>query len=248
MDNVILLCEYGSRAHGTNTEFSDHDKMGIYIEPIEAVLGIDKVNTVQSSTADKGARSTKDDTDTTYYPLRKWANLAAHGNPTVLTPLFVPDSAHELTNEYMSGIVHNRHLFISKEAGHRFLGYMRSQRDALIGKRNKKTNRPELVHLFGYDTKFAYHVIRLGILGCQLMRDREMTLPMPGWAINALMDIRNGVMSKDEVLAWSDQLDDDLIYFIGNSDLPTKPNHEGINNLLIQIQTDYWGLDGIHGS
>lgn len=247
MDNVILLCEYGSRAHGTDTEFSDHDKMGIYVEPIDAVLGINSVDTVQKSTAAKGARSTKDDTDTTYYPLRKWASLAAHGNPTVLTPLFIPSFAHEIQNEYMWRIIGNRDLFISKEAGNRFLGYMRSQRDALTGKRNKKTNRPELIHTHGFDTKFAYHMIRLGVLGIELMETGKMTLPMVDTDAAYLLDIRNGKFTKNEVLRVVELLDAILVNGIKNSDLPDKPDVDGINNLLISIQTDYWGLGGIYG-
>lgn len=239
MDNVILLCEYGSRAHGTETQFSDHDKMGIYIEPIEAVLGIDSVDTVQSSTAPKNGRSTKDDTDTTLYPLRKWASLAAHGNPTVLTPLFVPNEKIS----YSAGLlIRNRHLFISKDAGHRFLGYMRSQRDALTGKRNKKTNRPELVHTHGYDTKFAYHMIRLGILGKELMRTGRMELPMNGYQRAYLLDIRSGRIDKDEVLEYSYELDKYLQDAIEYSKLPEHPDRDAINSLLIDIQKAQWKI------
>lgn len=240
MDNVILLCEYGSRAHGTETEFSDHDKMGIYIEPIEAVLGIDSVDTVQSSTAPKNGRSTKDDTDTTLYPLRKWASLAAHGNPTVLTPLFVPNEKIS----YSAGLlIQNRHLFISKDAGHRFLGYMRSQRDALTGKRNKKTNRPELVHTHGFDTKFAYHMMRLGMLGLELMETGKMDLPMTGVNQGYLLDIRNGKYAKESVLSYSEVLEEQLVGAIEGSTLPEHPDRDAINTLLIRIQSDYWGLD-----
>ena len=41
----------------------------------------------------EGARSGAGDLDLVIYSLRKWARLAAQGNPTVLLLLFVPDDA-----------------------------------------------------------------------------------------------------------------------------------------------------------
>lgn len=61
MTTTILLCEYGSTAHGTNTPDSDRDHMGIYIEPVAAVLGLDHEDTRHNSTAAKGARSDQGD-------------------------------------------------------------------------------------------------------------------------------------------------------------------------------------------
>lgn len=240
MSQTILLCEYGSTAHGTNTPDSDRDHMGIYIEPVAAVLGLDHEDTRHDSTAAKGARSTSVDTDTTLYPLRKWATLAARGNPTVLTPLFVKE--HISITDAGRTLLAERNLFITAEAGHRFLGYMRSQRDAMTGMRNKRTNRPELVHTHGYDTKFAYHMIRLGMLGIELMQTGRMVLPMSGGERDTLMDIRAGRISKDEVLDYSRELETVLGRAIENTDLPERPDTRRINDLLIDLQVNAWAF------
>lgn len=241
-ENVILLTEYGSRAHGTHTEDSDHDLMGIYVEPMSAVLGLYHKDTIQKSTAVDGGRSMRGDTDTTLYPLRKWASLAAQGNPTVLTTLFTDgDSVQDVT---MTGdwLRQDADAFISKEAGKRFLGYAKSQRDALTGMRNKRTNRPELVHKYGYDTKFAYHMVRLQLLGIELMQTGRMTLPMSPSDIAVLMAIRNGGWDKEELLAYSDMLDDWLKTEISASGLPDRPDYDRINGLLGCIYLEEWGI------
>jgi predicted nucleotidyltransferase len=240
MTKTILLCEYGSTAHGTNTPDSDRDHMGIYIESVDAVLGLNNEDTRHSSTAAKGSRSAAADIDTTLYPLRKWATLAARGNPTVLTPLFVNE--HISITDDGRTLLRERGLFITAEAGHRFLGYMRSQRDAMTGMRNKRTNRPELVHTHGYDTKFAYHMIRLGMLGIELMQTGRMVLPMSGGERATLMEIRAGKITKDEVLDYSRQLEGVLERAIETTDLAAHPNIRRINELLIELQVNAWAF------
>lgn len=52
-------------------------------------------------------------------------------------------------------------LFLSQLAVHRFLGYLHSQREWLLGQENRGVpNRPELVAGYGYDVKYASHVLR----------------------------------------------------------------------------------------
>lgn len=238
MNKTILSLEYGSRAHGTNTVDSDSDIMSIFVEDPGFVTGIDTIDTQASSTAGVSNRSGVGDTDETAYPLRKFAALAAHGNPTVLTAFFVPAYIH---SEWAGQIlVANRKLFLSKQAGARFLGYMRGQRDAMTGMRNKRTNRPELVHKFGYDTKFAYHMIRLGMQGIELMNNSKIQLPMKKDSVKALMSIRSGELTREEVLDWSWALDELLKISIEKSDLQDAPDRAKINELLHEIYMEVW--------
>ncbi|QJU52697.1 nucleotidyltransferase domain-containing protein [Herbiconiux sp. KACC 21604] len=110
---TIVTAEYGSRAIGVATADSDHDLMSVFIEDPEYVLGIETIDTHASSTAAAGARSTHEDTDTTRYPLRKWARLAAVGNPTVLLLLFLEPLKSTKHWEVLRGI---RDAFVSREA------------------------------------------------------------------------------------------------------------------------------------
>lgn len=234
--NLIMLFEYGSTAQGTNNEDSDLDLMGIVVEPKNQVIGLTQWEQVQIKTALPGQRSGADDTDKTIYSLRKWARLAARGNPTVLAALFVPE--YEILTHLGEALLENRELFISKEAGHRHLGYMRSQREAMTGMRNKRTNRPELVHKFGYDSKFAGHMIRLGIQGFELMNSGKITMPMP--EAQTILDIRAGKMTKEEVLELSEHIESALVKEIELSGLPEKTDPAKLDELLINLHEMAW--------
>jgi predicted nucleotidyltransferase len=235
---TILLYEYGSRLYGTDTEESDHDLMGIMVEPKEYVLGLEQFDQYQTV---KSARSTVDDVDETIYSLRKWATLAAKGNPTVQMALFA--SSYEVSTSLGALIVSSKDVFLSKEAGKRYLGYMSGQRKAMTGERNKRTNRPELVNKYGYDTKFAYHMLRLGLQGVELMDTGAIELPMKPKNIEYLLAVRSGDVSLDEVFASADRLAVLLEDAINNSRLPEFANYSKVNNLLTTIYEETWKHD-----
>lgn len=237
---VIVEAEYGSRAIGTATEDSDHDVMGIFIEPREYVTGIEAIETTIENTAPEGQRSGRGDTDTTLYPLRKWAGLAARGNPTVLSILFTPPDLLRSQTPTWEHISQHRNLFVSQEAGWRFLGYAQGQRKALTGQRNKRTNRPELIHRHGYDTKFAYHMVRTTMQGIELMLTGRISLPMTGEHLAVLRDIRAGRMPKATVLRLADHLERDLREAIATSLLPEHANRPSINALLHTVYEHEW--------
>lgn len=235
---TFLMGEYGSRAMGTDNEFSDNDYMGVAVESKDFVIGLNSWEQDQIKTALPGQRSGHGDVDQTIYSLRKWARLAAKGNPTVLSLLYLPE--YIVISELGQKLIDNRDIFLSKEAGFRHLGYMTSQRDAMTGMRNKRTNRPELIHQFGFDTKFAGHLIRLGIQGVELMNEHEVNIPMsPANRIDIQM-VREGKVTKEEVLDWADVLKDRLEHAIEYSSLPERTDTDRINSLIIDLQEDYW--------
>ena len=240
-NRAILLFEYGSRAHGTDTVDSDSDFMGISVEPVEYVLGLKSWDSSIMNTAANNVRSAASDVDTTIYSLKKWAALAAKGNPTVLTALFAPK--YEVMTTMGRVILDNGDLFIHKEAGYRFAGYMHSQREALLGKRNKRTNRPELVHKHGYDTKFAYHMMRLGLQGQELMKTGRLELPMREGEREYLRSIRNGEVNKTQLLKFSDVVERNLVEAIEKSHLPEHADMDSINKMLEYIYVQTWKED-----
>ena len=240
MSSLILRAEVGSRAYGTNTEFSDRDMVEVVIEPPEYITGLSTWDTKMTQTAGEGNRSTKDDTDTTIYGLNKFCALAAAGNPSILSVLFLGDDSYELLTPAAQTLIKYRDMFVSQSAVKRHLGYMMSQRDAMTGARNKRTNRPELIHQFGYDTKFAYHMIRLGMLGLELVKTGTMTLPMTGSEVATLMEIRNGVPSKETVLHLSQVLELSIEQALETTTLPEKANTEGISQIMHSLYLQEW--------
>ena len=83
LDSLIHLFVGGSELHGAKVKDTDDlDIYGVYLEPPELVLGLEKQEFYVWSTAGDERRNGPDDIDVCLYSLRKWAGLAAKGNPT----------------------------------------------------------------------------------------------------------------------------------------------------------------------
>jgi len=94
LDSLIHLFVGVSELHGAKVKDTDDlDIYGVYLEPPELVLGFDKQDFYVWSTAGNERRNTADDIDMCLYSLRKWAGLAAKGNPTALHFLFIRNYA-----------------------------------------------------------------------------------------------------------------------------------------------------------
>lgn len=250
---LILLTEVGSGLHGVTIDNTDdHDEMGICIPPPECVLGLEQFEQyadrwhADGTRIPDGERSQHGDTDHTVYALNKWARLAAQGNPTVLLPLFAPPkSVYHMSAEGQQ-IVSNRQMFLSKDAGWRFHGYLKAQRARMLGEKGeaRHKNRRELVEQFGFDTKMAYHALRLAIQGSQLMHDHAIPIPMHPLDVEWLRNVRRGKYALEKVTEWMDMYTGDLETNIGQSTLPDHVDRDELNDFLIGLHYGFWKRTG----
>lgn len=245
LNGEILRGLVGSTAHGINLPGTDdRDEMGVYVEPLDNVLGtFSPLDSFQSRTQPDGARSHVGDVDLMMYSLRHFMRLAASGNPSILVLFYTPQIiyANEL-GTYLKDVVPS--FVLSQKAGWRFLGYLNAQRDRMIGrgKKSRVPNRPELVEKFGYDTKYASHALRLGFQGVQLMENGLLKLPMWQSEQQVLLDMRTGKYSFDEALELIDDQRNKLqtIMYRKTSLLPDEPNYYVLHNLMHKIHTRFW--------
>lgn len=245
-DHTILRGQVGSGLHGvTISGYDDRDEMGICIEPPEFVIGNAKFEQYQFRTQPEGVRSGAGDLDLVVYSLRKWARLASAGNPTVLLMLYIPEQEIVSENSWGTHLRNNRDLFLSRDAGKKFWGYMMAQKEQMLGLRQKHTNRPELIAEYGYDTKFAYHMLRLGIQGIELLETQNITLPMQEENREFLREVRLGKYSKEFVLDLADGYIADLEMLIDNADLPKKVEQKELNGFIVDMYQDYWKAQGL---
>ncbi|QRY51714.1 nucleotidyltransferase domain-containing protein [Mycolicibacterium septicum] len=237
----ILRTQVGSGLHGVTIDgHDDRDEMGVCIEPPSCVIGLERFEQYQYRTQPEGARSGPGDLDLVVYSLRKWARLAAQGNPTVLMLLFAPDQEIVIRNEWGERLQANRELFISRECGRRFLGYLKAQKEQMLGLRSKHTNRPELIETYGFDTKFAYHALRLGIQGIELLSEGSINLPMKAENRLHLRNVRTGYYTKAQVLGEIDCLYEWLDGLTNTVDLPDKPDYGKVDSFLIDMHQSHW--------
>jgi hypothetical protein len=258
-DGMILRVQVGSGVHGTSvTGQDDRDEMGLCLEPSQFVTGLARVpsgtrgqaplvlfeqyerHTVWDRPGGLANRSGAGDLDVIIYSARKWARLALAGNPTVLLVLFVPDEEVVFRNEAGTELVRNAHRFVSRLAAARFLGYLKAQKAAMTGQAGAHTNRPELVAVHGYDTKYAMHALRLGLQGIELLTTGRITLPVPPPHRKTLRAVRRGELRLADVLALVTGAEARLTELRDSSTLPEQPDRSWVDGWLHRSYLNFW--------
>lgn len=244
--NEIIRVTVGSTVHGLALEGTDdRDEMGVCIEPIEHAIRLGEpfeqfiYRTAAEREAKHDAPSQPGDLDLTIYSLRKFCRLAAHGNPTILNLFFVKD--HLKVDARGQQLQERVEWFVSKEAAGRYLGYLQAQRQRLLGERGqKRCNRPDLEEKYGYDTKYAMHMLRLGFQGVELMTTGRIQMPMEDLARDFLMKIRRGGVDINTVLTKTGELEQELKDLKTTSHLPEYPNRDAIDLWMRELYFYNW--------
>lgn len=244
LDDVytFLRAEVGSRVHGTNVEGTDdRDEMGVCIEPPEWVVGLRHFEQFVIRDQPQGVRSQPGDLDLVVYGLRKFASLALKGNPSILLLFMVPDETCNTLHPLGRALRANVDLFASRKAGSAFLGYMQQQRERLMGERGQmNVKRPELVEAYGFDTKYAGHMLRLGFQGIEYMQTGRFTVPMSPLQRDEILAVRTGKRTKSEVLDAAQFLENVLKVSIAKSELPPEPDYTSVNRFLVDAYWEEW--------
>lgn len=242
---LMLRVLVGSGVHGMAIEGTDdRDEMGVCVEPPGTVIGHRRFEHYTFRTQPEGVCSGPGDLDLVIYSLRKFCHLAASGNPTVLIPLFVPDAHVEYINDFGRELRARRDLFVSKEAGARFKGYLESQRRGLMGLRSggsRNKGRADIRAKYGHDVKFAAHMVRLGLQGVELLRTGTITLPIPEPDLAWLRAHRQGAHSKQDALDRACELEADIDTLMGTSPLPEHPDRVAIDEWMERVHRRFWG-------
>lgn len=242
----ILEAVVGSTVHGTSVKdgLEDLDLMAVVIEDQRLFAGFNAQDTWVSRTKPMGVRSEAGDVDWTAYGLRKYLNLALKGNPSILLMLFVPDfHIREITDE-------GRELrelapdIVSKQAYMPFRGYMRQQHERLLGLRGQRNvTRPELVDAYGYDTKYAGHVVRLGLQGEELLLTGRLSLPMQEQQRELCVKVRTGGYSLAEVSTLIIDVEKRLDAASANCKLADRPNTAKVERWMLDTYLRRWQND-----
>lgn len=242
-EGTILRTQVGSGVHGIAISGQDdRDEMGICIEPPEYVIGLERFDQYEWRSQPQHVRSGPGDLDLVVFSLRKWLRLALAGNPTVLIPLFVPDGEVVSATGLGRELRQQPDMIVSRLAAPKFMGYLQSQRARLLGLKSQRTNRPELVEKYGYDVKFAAHMVRLGVQGVELLDTGRITLPIPEPWLTYLRDIRLGNVTKDDVLATASEMESLLGGLVEKSPLPAEPDRARANAWLVKAYQTQWAL------
>jgi len=249
--STIVRGLVGSTAHGLNVNdgIEDRDEMGVCIEPLAAAMALwtPFEQFIYRSAAERegrdDARSTAGDLDLTIYSLRKWTRLALKGNPTILLLLFAPDDQLVHCDALGSELRALTPSIVSRRVQGPFLGYLQAQKQRLSGERGqKRIHRPELEAMYGFDTKYAMHMLRLGFQGVELLTTGRLTLPMQEPARSYLLDVRRGHVGEQECFTRAGELERELTDLATTSPLPEEPEELRVENWMLEAYRRRWNV------
>ena len=124
----LLLVIRGSHAYGTNIETSDTDYAGVFIQSQEDIFGFNYKEQINDDT-----------NDTVIYEIKRFLQLLASNNPTVLELLNTPKDCIIYKDPIFDFVLDNRDKFITKVCAKSFGGYGKMQIQKAKGQ-NKKQN------------------------------------------------------------------------------------------------------------
>lgn len=221
-DNIILEGVTGSTAYGLAHENSDIDIKGVYLLPIDVVMGLrfDPAHTTIQHT----------DPDEVYHELGKFMKLVASGNPTVSELLWLTD--YKKLTDIGKLLVDNRKIFLSTP------GIMNAYRGYAFGQAQKLARRQE-EGLEGYDSalknrfaKHTRHCFRLLLQARQLLETGELTVKVTPEQREWLFKM--GEQTPETIIdafIAEDKKMEDIV-----SILPDQPDWEAIEKLYLDIR------------
>lgn len=124
----LYLVIRGSHAYGTNIESSDTDYAGVFIQSLDDILGLKYKEQIND-----------DNNDFVIYEIRRFLQLLASNNPTVLELLNTPEDCVIYKHPVFDKVLENRESFISKVCAKSFGGYAKQQISKAKGQ-DKKQN------------------------------------------------------------------------------------------------------------
>lgn len=247
--NTHYLTMMGSVAYGVSSDTSDVDVYGFCMPPKEMVfphLGgevpgfgrqLQRFEVWQEHHInDKEAGK---EYDFAIYSIVRFFQLCMEMNPNMVDALFVPRRCIIHTTAVGELVRENRKIFLHKGAWHKFKGYSFAQMSKIKNKTNSSNpKRAADVEKNGYDTKFAYHVVRLLSEVEQIMMEHNLDLERNR---EQLKSIRRGEWTLEQIEDWFTEKEKALEGLYLASTLPHKPDEDAIKTLLLSCLEQHYG-------
>ena len=249
--NVQYETIMGSVAYGVSSESSDVDVYGWAIPPKEDVFphlrgevaGFGQQakrfeqyqeHHVRDGDALAGRGRTY---DFAIFGIVKFFQLAMENNPNVLDALFTPANCVLHCTRVGNLVRENRRQFLHKGAWPKFKGYAYSQLHKIANKQ-PQGKRAAIVAEHGYDTKFAYHVVRLVSEVEQILMEGDIDLQRDNERLKA---IRRGEWPEERLRAWFADKEAQLERLYAESPLRASPDEPQIKALLLRCLEEHYG-------
>ncbi|MBC8104805.1 MAG: nucleotidyltransferase domain-containing protein [Cytophagales bacterium] len=243
----------GSVAYGVSSDTSDMDVYGFCIPPKDKIFPhlageipgfgrqIPRFEVYQQHHINDSAAlgGSGRQYDLTLFSIVKFFQLALENNPNILDSLFTPVSCVLHATAVGERVREQRRLFLHRGAWQKFKGYAFSQ----VHKMDIKTPQPGSkraadVERFGFDAKFAYHIVRLLDEVEQILTTGDLDLQRDRERLKA---IRRGEWTAEQVREFFVRKERELETAYAESRLPHSPNEAAIKQLLLECLEAHFG-------
>jgi len=243
------LCLMGSVAYGVAADDSDADIYGFCIPKKDMIfphlrgeiLGFGKqINRFEQWQQHhvKDEKKGKE-YDFQIYSIVKFFQLCMENNPNMVDALFVPQRCVIYCSPVGQLVRENRKIFLHRGCWHKFKGYAYSQLHKIKTKRPQQdSKRYKDIQQYGFDCKFAYHVVRLINEVEQILTEKNLNLERDREILKA---IRRGEWTEEKITRYFEQKEEQLKNVYHKSDLPYGPQEDKIKKLLIECLECYFG-------
>ena len=247
--NTVMLVTMGSQAYGVSTDASDLDVYGVCIPPKELMFphlageipGFGKqIQRFEVWQEHHIQHPTKEvEYDFAVYGIVKYFQLCMENNPNMIDSLFVPRNCVIHSTAIGEMIRDNRKIFLHKGSWHKFKGYAYAQMSKIRNKTNSSNpKRAETIEKFGYDVKFAYHVVRLINEVEQILVEGDLDLQRNN---EQLKSIRRGEWTLEQLEGYFVKKESILEQTYAESKLPHGPDEQRIKFLLMDCLEEHYG-------
>jgi predicted nucleotidyltransferase len=250
--NVHYETIMGSVAYGVSADTSDMDVYGFCIPPKDEVFphlrgeivgfGTQKQRfssyqehhlTDPDALAGKGRSH-----DLTVYNIVDFFQLVMKNNPNMIDSLFTPDTCVLHVTRIGQMVREQRKSFLHKGCWHTFKGYAYQQITKMGNKNRTNPKRKRMIEEFGYDAKFAYHVVRLLNEAEQIMTEGDLDLQRNR---EQLKSIRRGEWTEAQIRDYFTRKEQELETLYQESKLPWGPDEERVMTLLLNCLEEHYG-------
>lgn len=181
--------------------------------------------------------------DIAIYNIIKYFQLVMENNPNMIDSIFTPSTCVIRSSKISDHIRDNRKLFLHKGAWHKFKGYSYSQMNKMRMKEpDVDSKRYASIQKYGYDVKFAYHVVRLLNEVEQILIEQDLDLTKNN---EQLKEIRRGEWKIEQIEDYFKNKERSLEDVYAKSTLRYKPDEPVIKKILMECLEEHFGsLEG----
>lgn len=249
--NMMYETLMGSVAYGVSGDTSDRDVYGFAIPPREhlfphlageiAGFGTPRTrfeNFQVHHVRDPDALGGKGcEYDFSIYSIPRFFTLCLECNPNMIDSLFTPQDCVLHLTRVGSLVRERRQLFLHRGVWTRFKSYAYSQLHKMRT-REPEGKRAVLREQFGFDVKYAYHIVRLLYECEQLLTQGDLDLRRDREHLKA---IRRGEVTEEEIRRWAAEKERQLEALAPRSALPDQPNEPAVRHLLLECLEEHYG-------